>query len=350
MTTYYEMFDEARGRIPEHEARELLLWASGFDMAQLLVEFAAPMTEEAEAKFRAALEERASGKPLQYITHRQNFCGLDFYVDEHVLIPRYDTEVLVEKVLDDSEKELDNPGCRRNHHRPRVLDLCTGSGCIAVALARLGGYGVTGSDISREALEIADRNAAANGVEITFYESDMFRQLPKPAVKPAADRHSPENEKDIAADQHSPKNEKDTAAAQHSPKPQKESAQCQHSPESTDDNYDIIVSNPPYVRSSVIETLSRDVRDFEPRLALDGTEDGLRFYRIIAAEAPQYLKPRGRLYLEIGYDQAEEVKALLANAGFMDITVTKDLSGLDRVVSARSAEKNACVGPEKDRN
>ena len=286
---YFELFDEARNHIPEHEARELLLWASNQNMAQLLARFTDDADDKTEQCFHSAVNERADGKPLQYITHNQNFCGLDFYVDENVLIPRYDTEVLVEKVLEDTHQQHtatdeNTPNHKQNDDIKKsevvsLLDICTGSGCIAVALAKLGGFQVTAGDISRNALMIADRNAQANGVEITFYESDMFEQI--------ADR-----------------------------------------------DFDIIVSNPPYVRRSVIETLGRDVKDFEPRLALDGDEDGLKFYRIIAEKAPEFLKRGGRLYLEIGYDQAEEVKALLEKNGFHDVTVTKDLSGLDRVVRA----------------
>ena len=157
--------------------------------------------------------------------------------------------------------------------------MCTGSGCIAIALAKLGAYHkVYGSDISRKALEIADRNAETNGTEITFYESDMFEQLGELR------------------------------------------------------NLDIIVSNPPYIKSSVCEELMTEVRDHEPRLALDGDADGLRFYRIIAAEAREHLRKGGKLYLEIGYDQAEEVRNLLEEHKYNDIEVIKDLSGLDRVI------------------
>lgn len=309
MKKYYEIFDEARGKIPEHEVRELILWASHMNMGELLNCFTDDAPDEIASLVAEAVSQRAAGRPLQYITHVQNFCGLDFYVDERVLIPRYDTEVLVEKILADVVSAQDSASAKR------VLDLCTGSGCIAIALAKLGGFDVTACDISRDALEVADMNAASNGVDITFYESDMFSRIP-----------CAEDSGDIAG--------------QGSICPDEQGG------------FDIIVSNPPYIRSSVIETLGTDVKDHEPRIALDGTEDGLKFYRIIANEAPKYFRRRqrtggdisinkadmdcccGRLYLEIGYDQAEDVKKLLMDAGFTGITVTKDLAGLDRVVSA----------------
>lgn len=271
--TYFDLFDEGRIKLfklqeGENDARLLLLWACEIDMPKLLAGYTTEnVDEKAAAKYMCAIERRANGEPLQYITHESNFCGLDFYVDENVLVPRFDTEILVEKVLEEN-KTSNN----------RVLDLCTGSGCIAITLAKLGGYEVYGSDISRAALEVADKNAETNGVNITFYESDMLNQL--------------NDLKDL----------------------------------------DIIVSNPPYIKSAVCETLMPEVKDHEPRMALDGDKDGLKFYRIIANEAPKHLKKGGRLYLEIGYDQAEEVCELLKANGFKDIKVVKDLSKLDRVI------------------
>lgn len=274
MSSFYDLYDEGRIALfklqeGENDARLLLLWACETDMSELLSEYTTSVvSEEKVSKYREAITLRKSGVPLQYITKESHFCGLDLYVDEHVLVPRFDTEVLVEKVLSDNQD--------RNLS---VLDLCTGSGCIAIALAKLGGYeSIFGSDISREALEIADANAARNGVDITFYESDMFSGLG-----------------DLS-------------------------------------QLDVIVSNPPYIRTAVCEELMTEVRDHEPRLALDGSDDGLKFYRIIAAEAREHLKKGGKLYLEIGYDQAEEVMKLLEDNGYGNIEVIKDLSGLDRVV------------------
>ncbi|MDO4938809.1 MAG: peptide chain release factor N(5)-glutamine methyltransferase [Lachnospiraceae bacterium] len=274
MSTYYDLFDEGRIALfklqeGENDARLLLLWACDIDMPQLLTDYTtSQVSEEKIKKYRDAVALRKTGMPLQYITHESNFCGLELYVDENVLIPRFDTEVLVEKVLADN-KENDIT----------VLDLCTGSGCIAIALAKFGRYrGVYGSDISRAALEIADANAERNGVDITFYESDMFNELG-----------------DLR-------------------------------------NLDIIVSNPPYIRSAVFGELMTEVRDHEPRIALDGDEDGLKFYRIIASGAREHLHKGGKLYLEIGYDQAEEVRKLLEENGYRNIEIIKDLSGLDRVI------------------
>ena len=284
METYFSLYDEGRIKLfklqgGEEDARQLLLYALDIDMNELLLHYTdSSVDEEKAARYRALIEKRAAGVPLQYLTHVQNFCGLDMYVDENVLIPRYDTEILVETVLE-NEKHLsataDGSACKL-----RVLDMCTGSGCIAIALAKLGGYEVYGADISRRALEIADRNAAANGVDITFYESCMFDQLGELR------------------------------------------------------DLDVIVSNPPYIKRAVIDSLMTEVRDHEPRTALDGGVDGLDFYRIIARDAHEHLKAGGRLYLEIGYDQAEEVSALLTQERFSNIHVVKDLSGLDRVVYA----------------
>lgn len=274
MTSYFDLYDEGRIALfklqeGENDARLLLLWACDTDMTHVLTEYTTSVVpEENVKKYREAIALRKSGMPLQYITHESDFCGLHLYVDENVLVPRFDTEVLVEKVLSDNRDP-----------ETSVLDMCTGSGCIAIALAKLGGYKeVYGSDISRKALEIADGNAEANGVSITFYESDMFEQLD--GLR----------------------------------------------------NLDIIVSNPPYIRTSVCEELMTEVRDHEPRIALDGDSDGLKFYRIIAAEAKNHLKAGGKLYLEIGYDQAEAVRNLLEENGYKEISIVKDLSGLDRVV------------------
>lgn len=274
MSSYFDLYDEGRIALfslqeGENDARLLLLWACEIDMTQLLAEYTvSSVPDEKVHRYRDAIQLRKSGVPLQYITHESDFCGLNLYVDENVLIPRFDTEILVEKILtDNKEKDVS------------VLDLCTGSGCIAIALAKIGGYRhVYGSDISRNALEIADANASSNGVEIVFFESDMFSELKRL--------------KDL----------------------------------------DIIVSNPPYIRTEVCGKLMTEVRDHEPRMALDGDEDGLKFYRIIAAEAGKHLKHGGKLYLEIGYDQAEEVCDLLKNNSFNQIEVIRDLSGLDRVI------------------
>ncbi len=230
------------------------------------------------AAFDDALKKRASRIPLQQILGQQDFMGLTFFVNEHVLIPRQDTETLVELVLkEQKDKNIS------------VLDMCTGSGCIAVSLKKLGGYArVEGADISEEALKVAKRNseeilenndAVCGRTEgVTFRHSDMFSSF------------------------------QDT------------------------ERFNVIVSNPPYIPSAVIEELEPEVRDHEPRGALDGTADGLYFYRILAEECAKHLTLGGHVYFEIGYDQGAAVKELLDTHGFKDTRVIQDLAGKDRVV------------------
>ena len=219
------------------------------------------------------IDRRAAHVPLQYLTHEQNFCGADIYVDERVLIPRQDTEVLVAAALDLAAM-LDGA--------PALLDLCTGSGCIPIALSRLGDFGsITAADLSADALEVAKMNAEQNGAEIRFVQSDLFEAFRKKAER-----------------------------------------------------FDLITCNPPYIRSGDMAGLQPEVRDNEPSMALDGGEDGLDFYRRLAEEAGQFLNPGGCVCFEIGFDQAADVSALLENAGFKEVRVLKDLAGLDRVVTA----------------
>lgn len=220
--------------------------------------------KECKKQYDKLIEERKKHVPLQYILGTQEFMGLSFIVNKHVLIPRQDTEVLVEEVLKQAKKK-------------RILDLCTGSGCIIISLAKLGDLGQAwGSDISKEALLVAKENAYKNQAAVEWIESDLFTSI--------------------------------------------------------SGKFDIIVSNPPYIETEVISTLSKEVRDFEPRLALDGKEDGLFFYRIIIQKAKQYLETNGMLYLEIGYNQAKQVTFLMKQEGYKQITVIKDLSSLDRVI------------------
>lgn len=262
------------------DANQLLLAAFHLDMAHFLLNRMQPLsdggtTASSAARYREMVARRSRHFPLQQILGSQEFMGLEFYVNEHVLIPRQDTETLVELVL---EEQID-----RNQ---AVLDLCTGSGCIAVSLAVKGGYRqVTAADISEKALEVAKRNVEAHGCKdrVRLLLGDLFGAL--------------------GGDQTEP--------------------------------YDIIVSNPPYIPTAIIATLEPEVRDHEPALALDGTEDGLLYYRRIAAEAKPYLRADGSLYLEIGYDQGEAVRGILESEAYRDIRVCKDLPGKDRVVCAR---------------
>jgi len=272
-----EVYTEGKNRLQkagvqsyEFDARQLLFFVFSIDANQYLLNQSMPLSEEEEKKVNSyfeAIQKRSEKIPLQYITGEQNFCGLDFYVNENVLIPRLDTEILVEKIL-----EYEEPG-------QRVMDMCTGSGCIAITLQKLGGFQVMAVDISEEALTLARKNAQRNQAQVTFFQSNMFEQL------------------------------------------------------SNTSKVDVIVSNPPYIESKVVDELDDEVKKYEPRLALDGMEDGLHFYRILAREGKRFLNEGGRLYVEIGFDQAEAVKELFGAQGFLDIQVYKDLAGLDRVVA-----------------
>ncbi len=255
-------------RVPEAElqAGRIVQYVSGMTPAAWLMRRDEAMTAEERRACGEILAKRLARVPLQYIFGEQEFCGLPFAVSPAVLIPRADTEHSVEAVLACCEGKS-------------VLDLCTGSGCIAVSVAKLGKpASVTGADISEEALAVAKENALRNGVEIEWIRSDMFAEIP--------------------------------------------------------DRYDVIVCNPPYIPPEQLAELEPEVRDYEPRQALYGGEDGLDFYRILAAEAASHLNRGGRLVLEIGFDQGESVPALLEAAGYTGIEVRKDYAGLDRVVIA----------------
>ena len=211
------------------------------------------------------VKKRLGHMPIQYILNKAYFCGLPLYVNENVLIPRFDTEVLVEEVLKISKKDKSR----------RILDICTGSGAIAIALKKLGGFErVDALDISDKALEVARRNANELDLDINFLKSDMFSSL------------------------------------------------------TCENKYDIIVSNPPYIQSDVVDTLESEVKDFEPRLALDGDADGMKFYKIIAENYEDYLVDNGVFALEIGYDEANDIRALFEGK---NVVIKKDLANLDRV-------------------
>ncbi len=247
------------------DAWYLLEHVTGISRAVYFMDMNKPLDDTQEKKYREYIQIRANHIPLQHITGKQEFMGLEFCVNEHVLIPRQDTEVLVESVLDALMPGMD------------LLDMCTGSGCILVSIMKLQqGVSGTGVDISDEALAVARENAAKHHVTAELLQSDLF-----------------ENVQGV---------------------------------------FDVIVSNPPYIQTSVIEELQEEVKLHDPILALDGKEDGLYFYKKIVADSPQYLKRGGKLYFEIGHDQGEAVSALMKHAGYTDVTVKKDLSGLDRVV------------------
>lgn len=297
------------------DARYLLLDAFGLGLASFLADRGRnvdgmPGGAEKAQVYEALITRRAERIPLQQLLGVQEFMGLEFFVNEHVLIPRQDTETLVELVLEEQK--------RRDLE---VLDVCTGSGCIAISLARLGRYAsVTALDVSAEALKVAEKNAAAllgeyDG-DFRLVQSDMFAGL-EPGKQDVFLRQAI-GKAEILPGQAAGKN----AASRELPRP------------SHPTRFDILVSNPPYIPSQVIEGLEPEVRDHEPRLALDGSPDGLKFYRILASEGKRFLRPGGAVYFEIGWDQAQAVSALLEQEGFARIRTVKDMAGMDRVVGA----------------
>ena len=274
------------------DARYLLEHICSTNRNDLLVHGDRPVDESREALYRELIGKRGLRIPLQHLTGVQEFMGLEFAVNEHVLIPRQDTEILVEEVL----KEL--------HDGMEVLDMCTGSGCILISLLRYSnrckGVGV---DISEDALKVARANAGrllnVQNVQMQTSYGDKSGNADALDIGTAETMIS-----FIQSDLF----------------------------ENVTGKYEFIVSNPPYIRSDVIPTLMPEVKDHEPMQALDGTADGLYFYRKITAQSREYLKKGGMLYFEIGHDQAEEVSNLMTEAGFIEINVVKDFAGLDRVV------------------
>lgn len=275
--TYREIYQEGVKVLTEAaiaeaalDARLLLEYVCKTDRNTLLAHGDREVTGEEQEQYLETIARRAAHVPLQHITGEQEFMGLTFAVNNKVLVPRQDTEVLVEEVM------------RNLHDGMRILDMCTGSGCILLSLLQYSndctGVGV---DLSTDALAVARGNyerirQQKPEMEASFLESDLFTKV--------------------------------------------------------EGRYDIIVSNPPYIRRDVIPNLMPEVRDYEPMMALDGTEDGLFFYREITKKAKDYLNRGGMLYYEIGCDQAEEVCAIMETEGFREIEVVKDFAGLDRVV------------------
>lgn len=252
------------------DARLLLEETCGTGRNDLLAHGDRQVAQELSDRYMSRIEERKRHIPLQHILGYQEFMGLKFKVTPGVLIPRQDTETLVEEVM------------RYLNDGMRILDLCTGSGCILLSLLRYSNscQGV-GSDLSAQALEVARENAGNLSLNAEFVQSDLFEKI--------------------------------------------------------EGKFEIIVSNPPYIPSGEIPTLMEEVRDHDPLMALDGGEDGLCFYREIVKSAGRYLYPGGRLFLEIGCKQGVEVSALMEKAGYGEVTVCQDLAGLDRVVSGRYA-------------
>lgn len=260
---------------PDEKASKLLQYILNQTREEFIINSFEEVSKNYEEDYLKELEKIINGMPLQYITHKQEFMGLDFYVDENVLIPQPDTEILVEEAINliHSFEKID---------KVQVLDLCTGSGAIAVSIVKyVPNVKVFASDISKKALKVANKNVINNKVQnVELLESDMFENL---------------------------KNYK----------------------------FDFIVSNPPYIESNTIKNLSKEVKN-EPKLALDGGKDGLDFYRIILKEAYKYLNKNGYLLLEIGYDQGEKIlklcKEYSCNLNLITKKPIKDFGGNNRVI------------------
>lgn len=257
----------------EYDIKAILTDTFGLDLNKFILDMDNEFEsdKDLEAKYLSRIEKRKKHIPLQYIINKQNFYGLDFYVDESVLIPRYDTENIVDSIVKDCEENK----CLS------VLDLCTGSGCIAVSLKKSGFEKVYAADISDKALAVAKHNAKLNNADIIFLQGDLYENFSKEI------------------------------------------------------RFDIIVSNPPYISTDEIARLEKQVKDFEPKLALDGGRDGLDFYKKIINLSKDFLNNKGRLYLEIGYDQSKDVVDLAKKEGYDNIVIIKDLSGRDRGISMK---------------
>lgn len=275
--TLRQAYEEGIERLKEAGIEEagldawyLLEYVTGINRATYFADSNQEMKDSHRVTYQTLISERETRIPLQHLTGVQEFMGLEFRVNEHVLIPRQDTEILVETALE-----------KINTKKPlRVLDMCTGSGCILLSVLSYGrkkceitGVGV---DVSDKALQVAKENARNLQVDAEWIESDLFSGV--------------------------------------------------------SEKFDMILSNPPYIPSAVIKTLQPEVREHDPLLALDGKEDGLYFYRKITEESRNYLQPGGWLIFEIGAEQGEAVSSYLKQNGFVQVAVKKDLTGLDRVV------------------
>ena len=277
MKTYKDALEYGKQRLLECEIEDanldawlLLEYVSGISRSWYFVHEDEEISENDIEEYQILIEQRGKHIPLQQLTKEAYFYGMKFFVNENVLIPRQDTEVLVEQVLSLS----------KGKENLKLLDMCTGSGCILLALlANLKQASGTGVDLSEKALEVAQRNGKELGIEVSWVQSDLFDKV--------------------------------------------------------SGSYDIIVSNPPYIETSVIEGLMDEVKLYEPRMALDGTEDGLFFYREITMQAGKYLKNNGILAFEIGYNQGNAVSEFMKENGYKEVQVLQDLAGLDRVVTGR---------------
>lgn len=253
-------------------AKELLSYVLKKDKVYLTINLDSDLTDIEYVEFTKYIEQIIDGKPLQYITQKQEFMGMEFFMNENVLIPQPDTEILVETVLDI---------CKRYGKQSlRILDLCTGSGAIAISLSKILNTQVFASDVSTKALEVAEKNNVMNNTKVEFIESNLFEKI-------------------------------------------------------NGEKFDIIVSNPPYIKNEEIKSLSKQVQN-EPYIALAGGEDGLDFYRKIIDEAYKHMNKNGYLCLEIGYDQKEDlIKLIKQNENYEYENCIKDLSNNDRCIIAK---------------
>ena len=257
--------------------------ATGFDRTQYFMRGKDSVAESVAAAYLEKIARRAGREPLQYIEGTAPFMGYEFIVNENVLIPRMDTEILAAEAVNVAGRMCVS---RLRGTEIRVLDMCTGSGCIIESVylkLKEQGYMVraAASDVSDKALDVAKQNAVQLGADITFYQGNLF--------------------------------------------------------ENVQGTYHMILSNPPYIRTDVIEGLEPEVKDHEPMLALDGMKDGLYFYRRIIHDAKEFLEKNGILMLEVGYDQGMEVTQLCRMEGYSDVKIIKDFAGLERVVTGRLA-------------
>lgn len=275
----HEKLNKANIQDSAIQARVLLSYVLKMDKQKLIINSEENVENTEEKQFCNLLEKLIKGKPLQYLTNKQEFMKLEFYVDENVLIPQPDTEILVQQVI----KYIN----QNNYKKVKILDLCTGSGAIGISLAKyIENCEVWASDISNKAIQIAKLNAEKNLVhkKMNFVESDMFKNM-------------------------------------------------------KEKNFDIIVSNPPYIKTRIIKTLPEQVQE-EPHIALDGGRDGLNFYRIIINNCIDYLKENGMLFLEIGFDQKQDVSEIIVNTEkYTDLNCIKDFSGNDRVIYCQKSKE-----------
>ena len=269
----------------EYESWAFLDWKLHINRAEFYMNPDGKVKEELLEELERVLKQREQRVPLQYLMGECEFMGYDFYVDARVLIPRQDTECLVELAVESIREkkvklgqEYSEADHGENVSKVKVLDLCTGSGCIGISVAKLcPDTEVTLADISEGALSVAKKNADNLGADVTLIRGNLFENI--------------------------------------------------------EGRFDYILSNTPYIPSEVIEGLMPEVKEHEPRLALDGEVDGLSFYRKIINEAPDYLNPEGRIYFEIGAEQGKDLIRLMDERGFSEVKVHKDLAGLDRIVT-----------------